>query len=81
MGGFMALSPNSRFGSYEVLSPIGAGGMGEVYAARDTFFFAMLPSRSYRQNCWRIRPLWPVFAGKLKQSRPCITTMSSTCTT
>jgi serine/threonine protein kinase/Tol biopolymer transport system component len=32
----MVLSPGTRLGVYEVLSAIGAGGMGEVYRARDT---------------------------------------------
>ena len=32
----MPLSPGTRIGPYEVLSPIGAGGMGEVHRARDT---------------------------------------------
>ncbi len=32
----MPLSPGTKLGQYEVVESVGAGGMGEVYRARDT---------------------------------------------
>src|SRR3989442_109856 len=46
----MPLSVGDKLGPYEILSAIGAGGMGEVYKARDTRLDRMVAIKTAKEN-------------------------------
>jgi eukaryotic-like serine/threonine-protein kinase len=46
----MPLSAGTRLGPYEIVSPIGAGGMGEVYKARDTRLDRIVAIKIAKEN-------------------------------
>jgi serine/threonine protein kinase/Tol biopolymer transport system component len=46
----MALSPGTRLGPYEIIAAIGAGGMGDVYKARDTRLERMVAIKIVRTD-------------------------------
>ena len=51
----MTVSPGTKLGPYEIFALIGAGGMGEVYRARDTRLdrtvaVKILPETSFRKS-------------------------------
>jgi serine/threonine protein kinase len=48
----MSLSAGTKLGPYEILAPIGAGGMGEVYRAHDSRMGRNVASRGEPWFCY-----------------------------
>src|SRR5262245_8544670 len=46
----MPLAPGNKLGPYEIVSPLGAGGMGEVYRGRDTCLERMVAIKILRSH-------------------------------
>jgi len=56
----MDLAPGTKLAHYEVLAPLGQGGMGQVFSARDTKLdrevaLKLLPDDLSARNCGRAR--------------------------
>ena len=54
----MPLQPGTTLGPYEILSPIGAGGMAEVYKARDTRLDRDAALKVWFEVCGSVQIMW-----------------------
>jgi serine/threonine protein kinase len=65
----MTLAPGSKLGPYEIVGPLGPGGMGEVYRARDTRLDRDVAIKIFLQSFPQIPHASNVSSVKLRSSR------------
>ena len=65
----MTLAAGSRLGSYEIVAPIGAGGMGEVFARGIRSSIATSRSKCFPWRSRRITSGWRGSSARLRFSR------------
>jgi serine/threonine protein kinase len=60
----MPLNPATRLGTYEIVGPLGAGGMGEVYRAKDLRLGVTSRSRCCPKPLPSMPTTWPASSVK-----------------
>lgn len=74
-----AQSPGDKFGPYELLAPAGAGGMGEVWKARDTRLDRIVTLKFSQENFSERFEREAKAAGALKASRSFLPLVRARC--
>ena len=65
----MTLSSGTKLAHYEIVAPIGKGGMGEVYRARDTKLEREVAIKVLPEEFARMTNAWPGSSERASSSR------------
>ncbi len=58
------MNPGTQLGSYEILSPLGKGGMGEVWCAKDSKLGREVAIKTLPEEFPKTKNGWPGLNGK-----------------